>query len=52
MHKVLFFKFRGHLFKGSILINKGGKFLKKLWCCVGGNVTRLCGFINWVDNVN
>ena len=21
-------------------INKGGKFLKKLWCCVGGNITR------------
>ena len=20
--------------------NKGGKFLKKLWCCVGGNITR------------
>ena len=26
--------------------NKGGKFLKKLWCCVGGRL------INWVDNVN
>ena len=22
------------------LTNKGGKFLKKLWCCVGGNITR------------
>ena len=21
-------------------MNKGGKFLKKLWCCVGGNITR------------
>ena len=20
--------------------NKGGKFLKKLWCCVGGSITR------------
>ena len=24
----------------SILVNKGGKFLKKLWCCVGGSITR------------
>ena len=22
---------------------KGGKFLKKLWCCVGGSITRLFG---------
>ena len=21
-------------------INKGGKFLKKLWCCVSGSITR------------
>ena len=21
-------------------LNKGGKFLKKLWCCVGGSITR------------
>ena len=21
-------------------IDKGGKFLKKLWCCVGGSITR------------
>ena len=21
-------------------IYKGGKFLKKLWCCVGGSITR------------
>ena len=20
--------------------NKGGKFLKKLWCCVGGSITK------------
>ena len=33
-------------------MNKGGKFLKKLWCCVGGSITRQFGFINWVDNVN
>ena len=25
--------------------NKGGKFLKKLWCCVGGSITRQFGFI-------
>ena len=22
------------------LVSKGGKFLKKLWCCVGGSITR------------
>ena len=32
--------------------NKGGKFLKKPWCCIGGSITRQCGFINWVDDVN
>ena len=21
-------------------LDKGGKFLKKLWCCVGGSITR------------
>ena len=26
--------------------------LKKLWCCVGGNIRRKFGFINWDDNVN
>ena len=25
---------------GDSQINKGGKFLKKLWCCVGGSITR------------
>ena len=29
-------KVQGLMFKA----NKGGKFLKKLWCCVGGNITR------------
>ena len=24
--------------------NNGGKFLEKLWCCVGGSITRLSGF--------
>ena len=24
----------------SLLSNKGVKFLKKLWCCVGGSITR------------
>ena len=29
------------------LMNKGGKFLKKLWCCVGGGVlTRSFGIIS------
>ena len=37
---------------GNQIMNKGGKFLKKLWCCVGGSITRQSGFINWVDNVN
>ena len=32
--------------EGSSEKNKGGKFLKKLWCCVGGNITREFGFIN------
>ena len=27
----------------SIANYKGGKFLKKLWCCVGGSITRNCG---------
>ena len=22
--------------KGTLLLIKGGKFLKKLWCCIGG----------------
>ena len=26
--------------QGNSEMNKGGKFLKKLWCCVGGSVTR------------
>ena len=26
--------------RGLEIINKGGKFLKKLWCCVGGSITR------------
>ena len=34
------------------LLDKGGKFLKKLWCCVGGSITRSFGFINFFDNVN
>ena len=29
-----------------IKTNKGGKFLKKLWCCVRGSITRQFGFIN------
>ena len=29
--------------------NKGGKFLKKVWCCVGRSITRYFGFINPVD---
>ena len=31
LHKVINYNF---------LMNKGGKFLKKLWCCVGGSITR------------
>ena len=33
-------------------INRGGQFIKKLWCCISGNITRLFGFIHWVDDVN
>ena len=29
-----------------IQLNNGGKFLKKLWCCVGGSITRQFGFIS------
>ena len=25
---------------GQIHLNRGGKFVKKLWCCVGGSITR------------
>ena len=31
---------------------KGGKFPKKLWCCVGGRVYQGCNVIKWVDIVN
>jgi len=32
---------------------QGGYFLKKLWCCVGGEVKyKNFGCINWVDKVN
>ena len=24
----------------NLVTNKGGKFIKKLWCCVGGSITR------------
>ena len=30
----------------------GGKFPKKLWCCVGGRVYQGCNVIKWVDIVN
>ena len=29
-----------HNNRQSLIRNKGGKFLKKLWCCVGGSITR------------
>ena len=32
--------------QSAIYLVKGGKFLKKLWCCVGGSITRSFGFIN------
>ena len=32
--------------------HEGGKFLKKLSCCVGGSIKRYFGFIDWVDKVN
>ena len=34
--------------RASLKITKGGKFLKKLWCCVGGEYYKMA----WVDNVN
>ena len=33
-------------------MSKVGKFLKRLWCCVSGGVSRYFDFINGVDNVN
>ena len=31
----------GSIVSGRLCIAyKGGKFLKKLWCCVGGSITR------------
>ena len=33
-------------------ICKENKFLRKLWCCVGGGVLKDNFWINWVDNVN
>ena len=35
-------------------MNKGGKFLKKLWCWVGGGYYKIIWFyqLGWVDNVN
>ena len=29
---------------------KGGKFLKKLWCWVGGRFNKIIGCTNWVDS--
>ena len=34
------------------LMNIGGKFLKKLWSCVGGEFYTKISFTAWVDNVN
>ena len=36
----------------SSYVNKEGKFIKKLWCCVGGSITRTYVCISWADNVN
>ena len=35
-----------HANQTRVLINKGDKFLKKLWCCVGGSIKRYFCFIN------
>ena len=44
------------VYKAALIIKlmdkKGGQFLKKLWCCVGGVVKQNFGFINQVDKVN
>ena len=40
-------------FAVTLFTNKGGKFLKKLCCYVGGRVYQgNLVFINYVDNVN
>ena len=33
-------------------MNKRGKFLKKLWRCVGGVHYNIIWFFNWADDVN
>ena len=44
------------VYKAALIIKlmdkRGGQFLKKLWCCVGGDVKQNFGFINQVDKVN
>ena len=37
---IVFLTFPTMSVKDSIIKSKGGKFLKKLWCCVGGSITR------------
>ena len=45
---------KGYRRFSAIQLNKGGKFLKKLWCCIDGGgvgvgeggITRKFGFIN------
>ena len=43
---------RPDLQKNSQIFCKGNKFLRKLWCCVGGGLLKDNFWINWVDNVN
>ena len=35
---------------GWLFYPKGGKFSKKLWCCVGGEHYKIIWFINWVGH--
>ena len=38
--KITIFVGRSFFIKGNsaVVMNKGGKFLKKLWCCISGRV--------------
>ena len=37
-HRTLSFSLENDL--QELTVDKGGKFLKELWCCVGGGITR------------
>ena len=36
----------------DIDMDKGSKFLTKLWCCIESKYYKITLFIDWFDNVN